>query len=323
MGRTIMGAVVSLDGFMAYDDDTVGPLFDWLGNGDAEWKWSERQEEPLHTTQASKDFVKAVYPRIGAVVIGRRVFDLTDGWDGVPAAGDHVFVVTHAAPTDWKYAETAPFTFVTEGVEAAIAQAREFAGPDREVDVAAGQIGGQALRLGLIDQVVLNVVPVVFGSGRPFFGAMGPGDTIDLANPTRVAQGDRVLHLLYDVRGTIPRETTPRRNVDLFAGVPVRDYQAALAWYERLFGKEPAFFPNDIEAVWDLGENRWLYIKKLPERAGHALQHLFVDNLDTFVAEIAERGIEPVDQETYPGARKVIYRDPEGNQIEFGGATGS
>src|ERR687889_131952 len=158
MGKAIMGAVVSLDGYIARDDDGVG-----------------------------------------AVVIGRRLFDHTDGWGGVPAAGDHVFVVTHTAPTDWKHADTAPFTFVTDGVAAAIARARELAGDDREVDVAAGEIGGQALRLGLIDQVVMNVVPVVFGAGRPFFGAMGPGDTIVLANPSRVAQGDRVTHLLYDV----------------------------------------------------------------------------------------------------------------------------
>ena len=94
-------------------------------------------------------------------------------------------------------ADTAPFTFVTDGVEAAINQAREYAG-DRIVDVAAGQIGGQALRLGLIDQVVMNVVPVVFGTGRPFFGALGPSD-VTLANPTRVVHGNRVTHLLYDV----------------------------------------------------------------------------------------------------------------------------
>lgn len=78
----------------------------------------------------------------------------------MPAAGEHVFVVTHRAPDDWDFADTAPFTFVTDGVESAIRQAREFVG-DRIVDVAAGQIGGQALRLGLIDQVVMNVVPVV------------------------------------------------------------------------------------------------------------------------------------------------------------------
>ncbi len=109
--------------------------------------------------------------------------------------------MTHEVPTDWVDAHPdAPFQFVTEGVEAAIAQARELAG-DHIVDVAAGEIGGQALRLGLIDQVVMNVVPVVFGAGRPFFGAMGPGDTITLANPSLVVQGDRVTHLLYDVVG--------------------------------------------------------------------------------------------------------------------------
>jgi dihydrofolate reductase len=206
MGNTIMGAVVSLDGFIADDDDDVGPLFDWYGNGEVEWTWSEHQEYACRTTQASKDFIQAVYPRIGAVVIGRRLFDQTDGWGGVPAAGDHVFVVTHEPPTDWQHAGTAPFTFVTDGVEAAIAQARELAGPDREVDVAAGEIGGQALRLGLIDQVVMNVVPVVFGAGRPFFGAMGPDDPVTLANPSRVVQGDRVTHLLYDVERTTPQD---------------------------------------------------------------------------------------------------------------------
>jgi dihydrofolate reductase len=127
------------------------------------------------------------------------LFDLTDGWSGVPAAGEHVFVVTHEAPTNWKYADTAPFTFVTDGVESAIRQAQEFAGEDRIVDVGAGEIGGQALRLGLIDQVVMNVVPVVFGAGRSFFGAMGPGETITLSDPIRIAQGKRVTHFLYDV----------------------------------------------------------------------------------------------------------------------------
>jgi dihydrofolate reductase len=211
MGRTIMGAAaVSLDGYIAYEDDTVGPMFDWLTNGDTEWAWTEGQAEELRTTAASRDFMRAVYPRIGAVVIGRRLFDLTDGWDGVPAAGDHVFVVTHTAPTDWKHAGTAPFTFVTEGVEAAIAQARAFAGPDRQVDVAAGQIGGQALRLGLIDQVVLNVVPVVLGAGRPFFGTMGPGATVVLNEPSRVARGKRVTHLLYDVVAEPEAQRTAR-----------------------------------------------------------------------------------------------------------------
>src|SRR4029453_2255535 len=100
MGHTIMGAVVSLDGYIAGDNDDVGPLFDWYGNGDVEWKFSEDQQQPSRPTQASKEFMQEGSPRIGAVVIGRRLFDHTDGWGGVPAAGDHVFVVTHKPPTD-------------------------------------------------------------------------------------------------------------------------------------------------------------------------------------------------------------------------------
>ena len=139
-----------------------------------------------------------VYGDMAANVIGRRLFDMTNGWDGKPAAGEHVFVVTHRPPTDWEYADTAPFTFV-DGVEQAITAAKEFAG-DRVVDVAAGQIGGQALKLGLIDQVVVNQVPVVFGSGRPFFATGGLAEPLLLENPTTIVRGDRVTHLLYDVR---------------------------------------------------------------------------------------------------------------------------
>ena len=149
MSKAIMGcAAVSADGFIADADGQIGSLFDWLTEGDVDFTWSESDPEALRSTQASQDFMRAVYPDIGAVIMGRNTFDQTNGWDGVPAAGDHVFVVTHEAPTDWEHADAAPFTFVTDGVEAAISQAREYCG-DRIVDVAAGQIGGQALRLGL------------------------------------------------------------------------------------------------------------------------------------------------------------------------------
>jgi catechol 2,3-dioxygenase-like lactoylglutathione lyase family enzyme len=109
--------------------------------------------------------------------------------------------------------------------------------------------------------------------------------------------------------------------VDLFAGLPVSDYQRALTWYERLLGLEPTFLPNATEAVWELAEHRYLYIEELPERAGHALHTLFVDDLDERVKTISARGIEPASQETYGnGVRKVIYRDSDGNEIGFGGA---
>ena len=195
-GKTVMGAVVSLDGFIADDNDRVGPLFDWLGNGDVTWSLPGSEGES-RTTRAWADFMRSQYRDMAVVVIGRRLFDLTNGWNGKPAAGEHVFVVTHQPPTDWEHADTAPFTFV-DGVEKAISAAKEFAG-ERVVDVAAGQIGGQALKLGLVDQVVVNLVPVVFGSGRPFFATGTLAQPLRLENPTTIVAGDRVTHLVYDV----------------------------------------------------------------------------------------------------------------------------
>jgi predicted enzyme related to lactoylglutathione lyase len=112
--------------------------------------------------------------------------------------------------------------------------------------------------------------------------------------------------------------------LDLFAGIPVTDYAAALPWYEQLFGARPSFLPNDTEAVWEVAEHRYIYIVQEPERAGNALVLSFVDDLDDRVAEIARRGIEPANRETYgSGATKVIYRDAEGNEISFGGSAGT
>ncbi len=108
--------------------------------------------------------------------------------------------------------------------------------------------------------------------------------------------------------------------LDLFAGVPVRDYTAAAAWYERLLGGPPAFRPNDVEAVWELAEHRYLYIEVRPDRAGYAVQTIFVDDFDARLAAIAERGLAPAGSETYDhGVRKAIFRAPDGNEIGFGG----
>jgi predicted enzyme related to lactoylglutathione lyase len=108
--------------------------------------------------------------------------------------------------------------------------------------------------------------------------------------------------------------------LDLFAGIPVTDYPAALPWYERLFGGPPSFLPNDIEAVWEMAEHRYVYIVQQPGRAGNALVLSFVDDLEDRVAEIARRGIEPGRRESpASGVTKVTYRDPEGNEISFGG----
>jgi catechol 2,3-dioxygenase-like lactoylglutathione lyase family enzyme len=105
----------------------------------------------------------------------------------------------------------------------------------------------------------------------------------------------------------------------LFAGIRVRDLTTASPWYERLLG-EPTFFPNETEVVWTLADDRSLYIEEDPGRAGGGLVTFFVDDLDAVISEIASRGLEPADDETYSnGVRKVIYRDDDGNEVGFGG----
>lgn len=191
MGKVVMYGTVSVDGFVADENDQPGPLFDWLTGGDVPLDDSG----VLKVSQASYDHVRPYWDSIGVTIAGRRVFDLTDGWDGTPPSGvDHVVVVTHRPPPDdWDPA--APFHFVG-GVAAAVSRAQELAG-DRVVEVAAGDVGGQALAAGLVDEVRMDVVPVVFGSGKRFFGSVDAQHL--LADPDVVRPGDRVLHLSYPV----------------------------------------------------------------------------------------------------------------------------
>lgn len=109
--------------------------------------------------------------------------------------------------------------------------------------------------------------------------------------------------------------------LDLFAGIPVNDYAAALVWYQQLFGFPPTFFASDTEAVWELAEHRWVFIVQRAEHAGHAMHTILVDDLDARVAQIADRGLEPTKRETYEnGMRKTTYCDADGNEFGFGGA---
>ena len=107
-------------------------------------------------------------------------------------------------------------------------------------------------------------------------------------------------------------------SLHLFAGLRVREFEAVRPWYERLFG-EPAFFPNDTEIVWTLAGERSVYVVEHAD-SGHSVVTLFVDDLDAPVDALGARGLEPDEREDYAnGVRKVIYRDPDGNEVAFGG----
>ena len=109
-------------------------------------------------------------------------------------------------------------------------------------------------------------------------------------------------------------------SLHLFAGLRVRDFQAARAWYERLLG-EPTFLAHETEAVWTLAEERSIYVVERADGAGDSVVTIFLDDLDAHLAATAARGLEPDEIEAYEnGVRKVVYRDPDGNEVGFGGA---
>ncbi len=185
-----MHAVVSLDGFIAADDDGVGPLFDWYFNGDR-----PLDHMGMSLSQASYDFTRPMWDSIGATIMGRHLFDLTNGWEAKPPAGEHLVVVSHRPkPDGWHPEADVPFF---ENVPDAVADASRRAGSG-VVAVCAGDVGGQALAAGLVDEVAMDVVPVVFGSGKRYFGPVDVQYLLD--DPHTVIQGNRVLHLRYRVR---------------------------------------------------------------------------------------------------------------------------
>ena len=190
MSTVVMHNVVSVDGFIADPDDQVGPLFDWYANGDTELV----DGGSLKVSRVSADYVRPIWASIGSMVIGRHLFDLTDGWAGTPPAGEHVVVVSHRPKPEGWHPE-ASYHFAGD-VEEALATAKRLAG-ERNVAVAAGNVGGQALALGLVDEVAMDVVPVVFGGGKRYFG--GIDGRVVLGDPEVVVRGRRVLHLRYPV----------------------------------------------------------------------------------------------------------------------------
>ena len=199
MGQVIASASMSLDGYIAKRDNTIGRLFDWLQNGPVEVR-TATPGITLHLSPASAGYWQEWVGGVGALVCGRTLFDFTGGWGGTHTIGVPVVVVTHQVPTDWVDAHPdAPFTFVPEGVAAAVARAQTIAG-ERTVAVTAGTIARQCLELGLLDAVAVDLVPVVMGQGRPYFGELSLDDAL-LGDPTECIQGDRVTHLVFPVTG--------------------------------------------------------------------------------------------------------------------------
>jgi dihydrofolate reductase len=188
---------MSVDGFIALPDDSVGPLFDWYESGEVALPWPG-MGMVSHVTPASAGYLRDTIKGTGAIVVGRRVYDYTSGWGGNHPLGVPLFLVTHRPPQYWPTPD-APFTAVPEGVAAAIGQAKAIAG-DKAVALAGPSIIQQSLDLGLVDEIAVELAPVLLGEGIRFFGELASGPL--LLDDPQVIQGTRVAHLRFRVRRT-------------------------------------------------------------------------------------------------------------------------
>jgi len=197
-----MGLSMSLDGFIAGPNDGAGNplgnggerLFAWYSGGDTEYRLPGT-EMVFEISPQSAELLREVDRTMGAFVTGRRTFDITHGWGGNPPLGVPTLVVTHTVPQEWVY-EGSPFTFVTDGVESAVEQAKAVAA-GKDVAVGAASIAQQCIRAGLLDEVHINLVPVLLGGGVRLFEHLGAGQ-IELES-TRVVEALGVTHLTFRV----------------------------------------------------------------------------------------------------------------------------
>lgn len=202
MSKVSVELSMSLDGFVAGAND--GPenpmgdggmrLFKWYDSGDTAFPLPGT-DMVFKISRASAELVQETWPTIGAMVVGRRMFDIANAWGGNPPGGGPCFVVTHTVPQEW-VKDGSPFTFVTDGVESAIRQAKKAAG-DKNVAVSSANIAQQCIKAGLLDEIHIELVPVLLGGGVRLFDHLGTGP-IELER-IRVVETPDVTHLIYRV----------------------------------------------------------------------------------------------------------------------------
>ena len=194
----IGGLSMSLDGYIAYHDDTIGPLFDWYDAGDVEVA-TDRPDMTWHVDDGSAQVLRELMSDLKALFIGRRFFEMMDGWGGQHpfGAGIPIVVPVSAVPAGWPRDDRPDVTFVTEGLEAAVATASGIAG-DGIVGASGPRTIQTLLEAGLLDELWVALVPALLGDGIRFFD--GVAGTPVLLDDPEVIPGRRVTHLRYRVR---------------------------------------------------------------------------------------------------------------------------
>jgi dihydrofolate reductase len=201
MGKVVFNMTMSLDGFVAGPNDSPenglgdggDALFKWYFSGNTEISISSGTPV-LRVSPKSAEVLKEAMRTHGAWVWGRRTFDIARAWGGHPP-GTPCFIVTHTTPQEWAQ-EGSPFTFVTDGVESAIRQAKRAAG-DKDVVVCTASVLQQCLNAGLMDEIHVDVAPLLLGSGVRLFDHLSI-KPIELES-IRVIEAPGVTHLGFRV----------------------------------------------------------------------------------------------------------------------------
>jgi dihydrofolate reductase len=200
MAKVVTAHSTSLDGFIAGADDSpeqplgVGGdrLFTWFSDGDT----PSRYYPGFKMSAVSAAFFDEGVGRVGAVIAGRRTYDISEAWGGSgPLPGVPLFVLTHRVPDSVPTGDP-PYTFVTDGIQRAVEQART-AAAGKDVALMGATIVQQGLRAGLLDELVISLVPVMLGRGARPLDGLEPGSVqFDLV---RVVDAPGVTHLTYRV----------------------------------------------------------------------------------------------------------------------------
>jgi dihydrofolate reductase len=199
MTKVIAIMSMSLDGYVADENDGVAEVFDWYFSGDVEISMPITSSDMTFRVSApSADHVRGLMAEIGAMLTGRRTFERAGGWDGQHPWDIPAFVATHHAPDGWPRPGSTVH-FVTDGIESAVAQAKSAADP-KSVGVHGAETIQQCLDAGLLDELHIDLAAVLLGAGVPLFDHLATTPVV-LGNPTVVA-GVGVTHLRYPVHAS-------------------------------------------------------------------------------------------------------------------------
>lgn len=190
MSKIVADMSMSIDGRIATPDDDISPVAGWFFAGETE----VAPGAPFRTSAASAELLRKAMNNVGVIVGGRRYFDLADGWGGRHPMGVPVVILTHEPPPGWPADST--ISFATDGLHAALDRARALAA-GKDIAIATPDVVRQCLEADVLDELQVNVAPIVLGEGPLFF--QGIARHVHLEDP-EVVEGTRVTHLLYRVR---------------------------------------------------------------------------------------------------------------------------